>query len=91
MIQREELLKIGFKEIPHFTLMNSLIYDLGRNRQLSIGCLSEPNEMMFICESEENNNKNITDSICIHNFDYDGYISMEKIKSLIKILTNKEL
>lgn len=89
MIKREELIKLGFKEIGHFTVMNSLIYDLGRNRQLSIGELGNPNEVMFICEIDKNNPKNITDLVCIHNFDYDGYLTLKKIKSLIKILNNK--
>lgn len=48
-----DLIEIGFKELPHPTIMNSVIYDLGRNRQLSVGCAGTPNEMIFICERDK--------------------------------------
>ena len=80
---RDDLINIGFKELPHFTIGNNLIYDLGRNRQLSITCLGEFNEMVFICGIDEINEKKITDLVCIHNYDYDGFLTIEKIKSLI--------
>lgn len=88
---REELLKIGFKEIPHFTIGNSLIYDLGRNRELSISCLSTPNEMVFICEKDNKDENKINDIICLRNFDYDGYTSLEDIKNIINSINPKLL
>lgn len=83
MIIRQELIDLGFKELPHFTIMNSLIYDLGRNRQLSIGSIGTPNEMMFICELDEKDSTKITDLVCIHNYDYDGYMTMNRLKHLL--------
>jgi hypothetical protein len=80
---RQELIDLGFKELPHFSIMNSLIYDLGRNRQLSIGSIGTPNEMMFICELDENTSTKITDLVCIHNYDYDGYMTMNRLKHLL--------
>ncbi len=87
----EDLLEIGFKKIPHFTVMNSLVYDLGRNRFLSIGCVGTPNEMLFIEEIDDEDPRKITDLICIHNYDYDGYITIEKIKELIKLISYERI
>jgi hypothetical protein len=85
-MKREDVIKLGFKPLPHFTIMDSLIYDLGRRRQLSIGCVGTPNETMFISEIDNENPRKITDSICLHNYDYDGYLTEDKIKNLITVL-----
>lgn len=81
---RDQLKEIGFKEIPHFTVMNSLIYDLGRNRQLSMGCIGTPNETLWICELDPDDNKKITDLVCLKNYDYDGLTDIETIKNIIQ-------
>ncbi len=85
----DDLIKIGFKRIPHFTVMNSLVYDLGRRRHLSIGCVGTPNEMIFLCEADYKSEKKIDDSICVHNYDYDGYVTEERIDALIFGITGK--
>ena len=79
----QDLIAIGFKEVPHFTVTNSVYYDLGRNRQLSAGNVGTPNEMLWICEVVD---KEITDLICIHNWDYDGPLTIEKVKTLIQVI-----
>jgi len=86
---RDELKQIGFKEMPHFTVMNSLIFDLGRDRQLSIGCLGTPNEMMAICQVEKEPVKKITDIIVLSNYDYDGYLDTQKIKDIINVIVHR--
>lgn len=83
MLNREEVLKLGFEEIPHFTVTNSMHYDLGRNRWLSIGDLGNPNEMLFIYECDEEDNRIITDIVVLHNYDYDGYLTVEKLSLLL--------
>lgn len=84
----EDLMRIGFNSISHYTIMNSYIYDLGRGRQISIGCVGSPNEMMWICEVDPDNPKNITDLVCLHNWDYDGELKEDKVTTLINLLTN---
>jgi len=74
---------MGFERIPHFTVANALIYQLGRNRRLSIGCIGTPNEMLFICEFDLNDFRKTTDLVCLHNYDYDGYLTKEKLENLI--------
>lgn len=86
-MEKKDLRNIGFKESPHFTIAGSLIYDLGRNRHLSFGSVGTPNEMLWICSTDEKDNKKVTDLICLHNYDYDGYMSESKLIELIKILT----
>jgi len=89
-IFRTELIKIGFKELPHRTIMSSLTYDLGRNRYLAFGNISTPNEMLFIYQSDKDDHRNITDIICLRNFDYDGYTNIETIKSIINLINIKQ-
>lgn len=84
---KNDLIKIGFKEVPHFTVTGTLTYDIGRNRFLNIGCLGTPNEMLFICSK---NGDEVTDIITLHNWDYDGYITMTEIQDFIKVLSKKD-
>lgn len=81
--------ELGFKPIPHFTIANSLILDLGRDRHLSIGSVGTPNEMLFICSTDPNNSKKVTDIICLHNYDYDGYMTSETLSKIIQTLSKK--
>ena len=80
----EDLIKIGFTELPHKTICGTVVYDLGRHRNLSVQNAGNPNEMVFICEMESENV--ITDLICVHNYDYDGYLSEKKIIALINAI-----
>jgi len=79
----EDCLELGFERLPHFTVAHNLIYQLGRNRYLSIGCVGTPNETLFICERDPRDYRKINDLICLHNFDYDGYLSKSKLQTLI--------
>ena len=83
VLSAEDCLELGFERLPHFTVADNLIYQLGRNRHLSIGCVGTPNETLFICESDPKDYRKINDLICLHNFDYDGYLSKSKLQTLI--------
>lgn len=83
----QDLIKMGFKEIPTFTIQDSVIYPLGRHRHLSAGCVGTPNEMLFICETDDQNDLKVTDVVCLHNYDYDGYLTENKVKLLINIIS----
>lgn len=84
-------LKLGFTELQHFTIGDSLIYDLGRNRHLSLSNAGSPNEMLMICERDDKNPKLNSDVIVLHNYDYDGYLTKEKLETLINALRPKSL
>jgi len=86
--KRNKLIEIGFKSINHFTIMNSLTYDLGRGRLLSFGSIDTPNEMLFL-EQVENNE--ITDLICLRNYDYDGYTSIQDILNIISFFKQSRI
>jgi len=86
---RSALIELGFKELPHSTITASLTYDLGRNRQLSFGSIETPNEMLYIYEIDDKDPRKITDLVCLRNYDYDGYTSIEQIKSIITLITGR--
>jgi len=86
MLNIDDLEKMGFEALPTFTVANSRIYKLGRHRHISIGNIGTPNETMWICETNDQNEKEITDAICIHNYDYDGYLNEKKIQTIINAI-----
>lgn len=90
LLCNDDLKKIGFVSIPHFTIGNSVTYDLGRNRYLSASSIGTPNEFLYICEKSDKDDKVVTDLICLHNYDYDGYLDIKKVKSLIELLKSKK-
>lgn len=81
-------IQLGFKELQHPTISDTLIFDLGRRRHLSLSNVNTPNEMLMICEQDEENPKLNSDVIVLHNYDYDGYLTKEKLTSVISSLTN---
>lgn len=85
-ITEQELLDLGFYKLPHFTISDPIIFDLPNSRSISIGNLGTPNEMVFLTQSDYDDYKNITDVITLHNYDYHGYITLDKIKDFIKLL-----
>jgi hypothetical protein len=89
-MERQELIDIGFKEIPHFTIGNSLIFDIGRFRYISVSSLGTANEFVWICQASRKDLSKVTDLVCIHNYDYDGYITLEKVKSIIEVFKSKK-
>lgn len=86
MLTNNDLINIGFKPIPHFTIGNTVVYDLGRHRQLSASCIGTANEFVFLCEQDPDDERVTTDLICVHNFDYHKELTMEKIQGLIKYI-----
>lgn len=87
----EILEKSGFTKIPHFTITNSLVLPVGRNRQLSIGCVGTPNEMLWLCENEKDETNIVSDLVCLHNYDYDGKLYLHKLQNWFFLLTGEEL
>lgn len=83
---RELLIEIGFKPIEHFTIGNSLTYDLGRNRLLSASDIGTANEFVYLVAVEDGK---YSDLVCVHNYDYDGHLSIHKVQSLISLLEYK--
>jgi hypothetical protein len=90
----EKLFYLGFEAIPHKTIGNTMVKNLGRGRLLSLSNLGNPNEFLFI--SSRNNwaeepsyiNQLQNDVITLHNYDYDGYITFNKLESLCTLLSD---
>jgi hypothetical protein len=89
-MEDEELLALGFKPLSYFTIGDVLIYRLSRNRHLSLRSRRTPNEMLFLCETDESDPQKITDLICISNWDYNGPLDISTLKTLIQILERKK-
>jgi hypothetical protein len=88
-MERDKVLELGFYEMPYFTIGSSLLFDLGRRRFLSLSSLATPNEILFMYEVNEDNSKQIDDSIVLSNFDYDGYLTLERLSLLLSFFAEK--
>lgn len=74
----EELLYMGFVKGEL-----SLKYHLPRKRFISILSAGTPNEVVFLCSRYADSDDVVDDLVCVHNFDYDGALSRDKIDYLI--------
>lgn len=82
-MNRQQAIDLGFKALPWFTVHNAHVYDIGRFRQLSFSDIGNCNEMLTIIQLDRKDDCVVLDSICLHNFDYDGYMTVDKLKVLI--------
>lgn len=85
-IKEEDVIKMGFFKYQKF--LTFYIYDLEDGKHLSLSNLGTPNEFLFICDGK--NIERPTDVICIHNYDKHGYMTLNKMKSIIAILANNQ-
>mgnify|MGYP000865928958 FL=1 len=46
--------------------------------------------MLFLCELNEEDDRKIDELICLRNYDYDGYTTVEEIEQLINLLKCKK-
>lgn len=81
-LTKQQCLDLGFKELPHQTVMGSIVYELKRRRVLSIGCLGQGNEVIFLCEKSKVGD-HYTDLICLHNRDFDGLLTLDRLKMIV--------
>ena len=81
-LSNDDLIKIGFERVRGFTVGSTVRYPLGRGRFISATCIGVGNEAIFICEQSKIGN-HYTDLVCIHNRDYDGVLTIEKLQKII--------
>ena len=80
----QQLCEMGFRKPNRSKLEVSYKYPLGRGRFLSAMCLCTPNESVWLCYKGDEGSTEIGDLICMHNYDYDGELTKEKVKYLIE-------
>lgn len=80
-LSKGDLESIGFKALKHFTVGEQSKIQLSRGRFLSAMCVGQGNESIWL--GHKDNDGEITDLVCVHNRDYDGFITLEKLKALI--------
>ncbi len=85
-VMYKQLIKLGFKPLKRIGIVKFLICDVGRNRHISISGFNTPNEMSFLCQHSHRDYKKITDLVCIHNYDFDGYLTKKKITAIVNAL-----
>lgn len=88
MTKKEKLLELGFEELPHWTVGGTIIYKLGRNRELGISSINTPCELVTLMEIDPET-KIGTDLIVLSNFDYDGYMTLKDICCVLYGITKK--
>ena len=81
-LSNSDLESIGFKSLGHFTGGDQVKFHLSRGRYLSAMCVGQGNESVWLCHKDRDGE--ITDLICVHNRDYDGFITLEKLNALIE-------
>lgn len=88
-LDEEWLIKMGFYQLPHYTVGNNYLKDFGLQSQISISCINSCNLMVWL--SSINNNKTPTDLVCLWNWDLSGNIHVHQIQNLYYALTKTEL
>lgn len=82
-MNRESLIQRGFVEQPHKILTSFFVLNVGRHREIKIGSFRTPNETVFITQTDHVTKKE--DLVCVHNFDYDGYLTTLKLDIIIAL------
>ena len=85
----QQLVDIGFSKPDKSKLELSYKYQLGRGRFLSAMCVGTGNETLWLCHKDDKDSYEIDDLICLHNQDYDGKLSLSKVKYLIEYFERK--
>jgi len=79
-----DLIKIGFKRLSHWTVNNAHVYNIGRGRELSVGDVGTPNEVVAIVgRPRTQGDISLADVVILHNYDYDGYMTVERLRRLL--------
>ena len=86
----QQLCELGFVKPNKNKLETSYKYYLGRRRFISAMCLGTGNESMWLCYKEDMDSEIINDLICLHNVDYDGKLTISKVKHLLEFFTTTE-
>jgi len=85
-LSSEDLIAVGFKEQHHFIARNAVIFKLSRNRHLCMANVGTIEEELWLCESDHQNDKKIIDMVSLHNYKYNGYIDIQKIKGILSLV-----
>jgi len=83
MLNEYALIERGFKSKPHLVLGKIFWLDVGRSREIQVTCIGTPNEMMSLNQNE--GARKISDVVVIHNYDYDGFLTEQKLDALISV------
>ena len=80
-LSNEDLVSLGFENLTHFTVGEQSKCELTRGRYLSAMCIGSCNESIWL--GSKNKSGEVTDLICVHNYDYDGFITTKRLKDFL--------
>ena len=83
-LSEQQLLEIGFEKG-----LELLFIDLGKTRRIIISSLGTNAESMYIAQLKESELKDskVTDIVCVHSHDYDGLLTIQKVKNLMTLIS----
>ena len=76
--------------LPHFEVLDGLMYGLSRDRIILFLCIGTQNEILYVGKLSEDKTK-YESLVCIHSYDYDGYLTEERLKSLLTGITGNRI
>lgn len=82
----EDLLSVGFKKQSHFIAPDAVVYKLSRSRHLCLANMGTTEEELWICESDQQDEKKIIDMVSLHCYEHDGHIDLQKINGFISLM-----
>ena len=81
---KDEAKALGFQEMSHFTVAGTLVFELSRDRQLSLQSVDTPNEMLFLSQLIiDGKSTRVDKTIVLANYDYDGPIKQTAVGLMI--------
>ena len=84
----EDLMKLGFKKIPGvIPMFEKYNFVLTMDRRISVCNINTGNELMWLCSVEKSGS--ISDAVCIHNYDINGELTIDKVKGFVELLKSK--
>jgi len=83
-IQVDYLIANGWIRRPAPAIIgDSWLLDIGRRRKLILSNIENPNQMLMIGVHDENGVP--TDLVTIHNWDYDKWLSLERLELIVSV------
>src|SRR5688572_28029676 len=85
-LTEQHLIDFGFEQHAYKTILNSYFLRVGRNRQISVGCIGTPNLMVCLIDTDETETK-VENVVVLHNWDYDKELYVHQLQNLYHALT----
>lgn len=86
-VTETDLIDLGFVYNERVFIMSSYVLKLGRGRILCANDIETCNATLFIIQQDEHYDT-VPDVVCLYNYDYDGKLLLDSLRSIIKGIRN---